>query len=65
MAQLIDDLAKGPMAGIFHEGQERWVISRPFTCMFFGDRLKDAWGVFKGKYEAVKFIGQDRPPKAY
>ncbi len=36
------------------------VLARPdnYGCMFWWERLKVAWKVYKGEYDALKWIGQ-------
>ncbi len=38
----------------------KWVIARPlnYTCRTLWERISEAWAVFRGKAEAVKFHGQ-------
>lgn len=35
----------------------KWVVARPLSFGFLS-RLKDAWGVLIGKYDAVKYYKQ-------
>ena len=55
--QTIDNLADGTKAQI---GNNRWVIARPINYKYRGlaERVKDAWAVFIGKADAVKYMGQ-------
>lgn len=42
------------------EIEGKWVICRPVNYKYrsFKERLSDAWAVFSGKADAVRFIGQ-------
>jgi len=37
---------------------EQWVVARPTTPSEWRMRVKAAWGVLIGKYDALKYIGQ-------
>lgn len=35
----------------------RWVVARPvnFQCQTIWERLREAWGVFRGRYDAIRW----------
>jgi hypothetical protein len=54
MARYIDSFKNDPKAKVVIEGKEVWVISKAVIAPLIW-RIRDAWGVVTGKYEAVKF----------
>ncbi len=53
MAYEADKIKDGPQACI----NEVWVLARPvISCLKL--RIKDAWGVLIGKYDAIKWWDQ-------
>lgn len=51
-----DDLAKWDCHAEIEDG--KWVAARPLSYIGFLRRLKLAWRVFKGDYDALKWSGQ-------
>lgn len=53
MAYRADEIKNGPDACI----KGVWVLARPvISCL--KHRIKDAWGVLMGKYDAIQWRGQ-------
>ena len=52
LAELVE-WAKHPHVTTDHEGA--WVPGRPLGLYTLGNRIRTAWGVFTGKYDAVKW----------
>lgn len=40
------------------DGKKIWVAARPLDYRSFIGRLREAWGVLTGKYDALKWEGQ-------
>ncbi len=55
MASMIDQIRHDPKVEI--EG--KWYIAKP-VVKFFSWRLRDAWGVLIGRYEAHAFESEER-----
>ena len=53
MAYKADNIKEGPQANI----QGVWVLARPVVACL-KNRIKDAWGVLIGKYDAIKWYRQ-------
>ena len=55
MATLIDDIVKNNLSA---QIDGKWVISRPeggYGGVGIFARIKDAWGVLIGKFDAIRF----------
>lgn len=44
---------------VFEYGQYTWVPARSHGYYSFKTRIKLAWGVFTGKYDALRWPGQE------
>jgi hypothetical protein len=58
LADNVADPAGGGIASVNING--RWVLARPvnYTAMFWWERLRVAWKVYRGEYDALKWVGQ-------
>ena len=59
MARYIDSIKNDPETNIMVAGKEKWVISKEIIPPL-NWRIRDAWGVLIGKYEAFKFHEEDK-----
>ena len=60
MAFKIEHISGWPQ--VFVKSKNRWLTARPIIGPLWW-RMKDAWGVITGKYDAIEFVSESETGK--